>query len=78
MEALISNFRGIFSVFISGWLRISDIICNFAVAMDGYKIINDPVFGFIKIRKGLIYNVVQHPLFQRLNRINQLGLASSV
>ena len=67
-----------FSVFISGWLRISEIICNFAVAMDGYKIINDPVFGFIKIRKGLIYNVVQHPLFQRLNRINQLGLASSV
>ena len=46
--------------------------------MDGYKIINDPVFGFIKIRKGLIYNVVQHPLFQRLNRINQLGLASSL
>ena len=46
--------------------------------MDGYKIINDPVFGFIKIRKGLIYNVVQNPLFQRLNRINQLGLASSV
>ena len=78
MEALISNFRGIFSVFISGWLRISEIICNFAAAMDGYKIINDPVFGFIKIRKGLIYNVVQHPLFQRLNRINQLGLASSV
>ena len=78
MEALISNFRGIFSVFISGWIRISEIICNFAVAMDGYKIINDPVFGFIKIRKGLIYNVVQHPLFQRLNRINQLGLASSV
>ena len=78
MEALISNFRGIFSVFISGWLRISEIICNFAVAMDGYKIINDPVFGFIKIRKGLIYDVVQHPLFQRLNRINQLGLASSV
>ena len=46
--------------------------------MDGYKIINDPVFGFIKIRKGLIYNVVQHPLSQRLNRINQLGLASSL
>lgn len=46
--------------------------------MDGYKIINDPVFGFIKIRKGLIYDVVQHPLFQRLNRINQLGLASVV
>ena len=46
--------------------------------MDGYKIINDPVFGFIKIRKGLLYDIVQHPLFQRLNRINQLGLASVV
>jgi HD superfamily phosphohydrolase len=42
------------------------------------KIINDPVFGFIKIPRGLLYNVVEHPLFQRLNRIHQLGLASVV
>ncbi len=42
------------------------------------KIINDPVFGFIKIPKGLLYGIVEHPLFQRLNRINQLGLASVV
>ena len=46
--------------------------------MDGYKIINDPVFGFIKISEGLLYDIVQHPFFQRLNRINQLGLASVV
>ena len=46
--------------------------------MNGYKIINDPVFGFIKIRKGLLYDIVQYPYFQRLNRINQLGLASVV
>ena len=46
--------------------------------MNEYKIINDPVFGFIKIRRGLLYDIVQHPLFQRLNRINQLGLASVV
>ncbi len=46
--------------------------------MNEYKIINDPVFGFIKIRKGLLYDIVQHSLFQRLNRINQLGLASVV
>ena len=46
--------------------------------MNGYKIIKDPVFGFIKIRKGLLYDIVQHPLFQRLSRINQLGLASVV
>jgi len=43
-----------------------------------HKIINDPVFGFIKIRRGLLYDIVQHPFFQRLNRINQLGLASVV
>ena len=46
--------------------------------MTEHKIINDPVFGFIKIRRGLLYDIVQHPLFQRLNRINQLGLASVV
>ena len=46
--------------------------------MNEHKIINDPVFGFIKIPQGLIYNIVEHPLMQRLNRINQLGLASVV
>lgn len=46
--------------------------------MNEHKIINDPVFGFIKIPRGLLYDVVQHPLFQRLNRINQLGLTSVV
>ena len=43
--------------------------------MGEVKIINDPVFGFIKIPKGILYGIVEHPLFQRLNRINQLGLA---
>ena len=46
--------------------------------MNDHKIINDPVFGFIKIKRGLLYDIVQHPFFQRLNRINQLGLASVV
>lgn len=46
--------------------------------MNDPKIINDPVFGFIKIPRGLLYDIVKHPLFQRLNRINQLGLASVV
>ena len=48
------------------------------IVMNEHKIINDPVFGFIKIRRGLLYDIVQHPLFQRLNRIVQLGLASVV
>ena len=46
--------------------------------MNDSKIINDPVFGFIKIPRGLLYDIVRHPLMQRLNRINQLGLASVV
>ena len=46
--------------------------------MNANKIINDPVFGFIKSPRGLLYNIVEHPLMQRLNRISQLGLASVV
>ena len=46
--------------------------------MNDVKIINDPVFGFIRIPRGLLYDIVRHPLFQRLTRINQLGLASVV
>ena len=42
------------------------------------KIINDPVFGFINIPKGLLYNIVRHPLLQRLTRIKQLGISSVV
>lgn len=42
------------------------------------KIINDPVFGFINIPKGLLYNIVRHPLLQRLTRIKQVGLSSVV
>ena len=42
------------------------------------KIINDPVFGFIKIPRGLLYDLVCHPVVQRLTRIHQLGLSSVV
>ncbi|MBQ1645886.1 MAG: HD domain-containing protein [Prevotella sp.] len=46
--------------------------------MNDHKIINDPVFGFIKIPRGVLLNIVKHPLMQRLSRIKQLGLASVV
>ncbi len=42
------------------------------------KIINDPVFGFINTPDGFLYDVIQHPYFQRLHRIKQLGLSSFV
>ena len=46
--------------------------------MNDAKIINDPVFGFIKIPRGLLLDIVQHPLMQRLTRIKQLGMANVV
>jgi HD superfamily phosphohydrolase len=42
------------------------------------KIINDPVFGFITIPHPLIFDLIQHPTFQRLRRIKQTGLSSYV
>jgi HD superfamily phosphohydrolase len=38
------------------------------------KIVNDPVYGFINIPKGIIYDLIEHRYFQRLRRIKQLGL----
>ena len=42
------------------------------------KIINDPVYGFINIPGELIYDIIEHPWFQRLRNIKQLGLTNFV
>ncbi|HOO09074.1 MAG TPA: phosphohydrolase, partial [Cyclobacteriaceae bacterium] len=42
------------------------------------KIINDPVYGFVPIPGDLIFDLVQHPYFQRLRHIKQLGLTDLV
>lgn len=42
------------------------------------KIINDPVHGFITIPSTLIYQLIEHPYFQRLRRVKQLGVTSIV
>lgn len=42
------------------------------------KIINDPVHGFIKIPHEILFDVIEHPYFQRLRRISQTGLLSLV
>ena len=39
------------------------------------KILNDPIYGFITIPNPLIYDLIQHPYFQRLRRISQMGLS---
>lgn len=42
--------------------------------MNKKKIINDPVYGFITIPFDLVHDIIEHPWFQRLSRIRQLGL----
>lgn len=39
------------------------------------KIINDPVYGFITIPSELIFDLIEHPYFQRLRRISQMGMS---
>ena len=39
------------------------------------KIINDPIYGFIHIPSSLVFDIIEHPYFQRLRRINQMGLS---
>ena len=65
-------------IFLRAHLRIWKKFRNFAhffVMANKRKIINDPVFGFLSIPNDLIFDVLQHPYVQRLNRIRQLGLS---
>lgn len=39
------------------------------------KLFNDPIYGFITIPDTLLYDLIQHPYFQRLRRISQMGLS---
>ena len=39
------------------------------------KIINDPIYGFIHIPSTLVFDIIEHPYFQRLRRINQMALS---
>lgn len=41
-------------------------------------IVNDPVYGFISIPRGLLLEIIAHPYFQRLDRVRQLGMSSVV
>jgi HD superfamily phosphohydrolase len=39
------------------------------------KIFNDPIYGFVTLPNELIFDLIQHPFFQRLRRISQMGLS---
>ena len=46
--------------------------------MNKRKIINDPVYGFIGVPSEFLFDLIEHPWFQRLRRIRQLGLTELV
>ncbi len=46
--------------------------------MRGKKIFNDPVYGFISVPYGIIFELIEHPYFQRLRRIKQVSLTHYV
>lgn len=46
--------------------------------MNKKKIFNDPVYGFITVPSELLFDIIEHPYFQRLRRIKQLGLTDFV
>lgn len=45
---------------------------------NSHKIFNDPVHGFISVKFKIIFDIIEHPYFQRLRRIKQLGLTEYV
>jgi HD superfamily phosphohydrolase len=48
------------------------------LAMNKKKIFNDPVYGFVTVPTELLFDLIEHPYFQRLRRIQQLGLTNFV
>ncbi|MEO9571861.1 MAG: HD domain-containing protein [Polaribacter sp.] len=42
------------------------------------KILNDPIYGFIQIPSTLVFDIIEHPYFQRLRRITQMGFSNLV
>ncbi|RLD36188.1 MAG: phosphohydrolase, partial [Bacteroidetes bacterium] len=47
-------------------------------SFNGRKIFNDPVYGFITVGDPLLFDLIEHPWFQRLRRIRQLGMTDTV
>lgn len=58
------------SIFVQYALKIYSL-----ATINKQKILNDPIYGFISIPNSLLYDLIEHPFFQRLRRINQMGVS---
>ncbi|MEK7256429.1 MAG: HD domain-containing protein, partial [Bacteroidota bacterium] len=46
--------------------------------MNKKKIFNDPVYGFVSLPYDIVFDLIEHPYFQRLRRIKQVSLSGYV
>lgn len=53
-------------------------LTNIILAHQKNTLFNDPIYGFISIETPLLSELINHPFFQRLRRISQMGLSSLV
>ena len=60
------------------WLIWYKFATKLTTNLNKLKIINDPVYGFISIPYEIIFDLIEHPYFQRLRRIQQLGFTNLV
>ena len=59
-------------------LLLTQVIKFLQMSINKNKIFNDPVYGFITLPSDLVFDIIEHPWFQRLRRIRQLGLTHMV
>ena len=59
-------------------LLLTQVVKYQQMSINKNKIFNDPVYGFITLPSDLIFDIIEHPWFQRLRRIRQLGLTHMV
>lgn len=59
--------RPLIAIFVLNYFTVGEI--------NKLKILNDPIYGFISITNPLVYDLIQHPYFQRLRRISQMGMS---
>lgn len=61
-----------------GWLAFRSYPSISLKSYTNFKIVNDPIYGFIQIPYESVFQLIEHPFFQRLRRIRQLGMTHLV
>jgi len=59
-------------------IRCTEVYLHQGPVLSKHKIINDPIYGFIEIDDLVLFRIIEHPYFQRLRRIQQLGMTDLV